>query len=79
MHALRIVLMVLLLIDSVALTTVVLLMDAKSAGLGSLGGMSDNTYWAKNKNRSIQGLLEKLARWLSIAFFVLAFGLTINF
>ena len=78
MQVLRIILMAVFLVIGLALTTVVLVMDAKSAGLGTLGGMADS-YWQKNKSRSIQGLLEKLARILSIAFFVLAFILTINF
>ena len=78
MEVLRYVLMSIFGLTGIALTAVVLLQDAKSAGLGSLGGMSD-TYWQKNKSRSIEGRLQKLSRILAIAFFVLAFALTFNF
>ncbi|MBQ6679775.1 MAG: preprotein translocase subunit SecG [Lachnospiraceae bacterium] len=78
MQVLRYVLMSLFLIVGIGLVAVVLLQEAKSAGLGTLGGMADS-YWQRNKSRSIEGLLQKLSKILAIAFFVLAFVLTINF
>ena len=56
----------------------IMLQEGKSAGLGTIGGMAD-TYWEKNKARSTEGKLEKATKIVSIAFFVIAFILTINF
>ena len=61
---------------STALTIVVLLQEGKSAGLGVVSGSSD-TYWGKNKGRSMEGTLEKITRILVVLFVVLALVLNI--
>lgn len=61
---------------SIALTVIVLFQEGSSQGLGSIGGMADS-YWGKNKGRSVEGTLEKLTRVLALAFLVLAFVLNI--
>ena len=45
--------------------------EGKSAGLGTIAGAAD-TYWGKNKGRSIEGKLETVTKVLAVAFFVLA-------
>lgn len=77
MGALRIVLTILFIIVSVALSGIVLLQEGKSAGLGAISGAAD-TYWGKNKGRSMEGKLVKITRYLAIAFIVLAVVLNIN-
>ena len=63
----------------IALTTVVLMQEGKSAGLsGSISGAAD-TYMGKNKGRSIEGRLEKTTRVLAVIFFVVAIVLNLNF
>ena len=37
---------------SVALTAIILMQEGKDAGLGTIGGIGE-TYWAKNKSRSV--------------------------
>ena len=44
--------------DCIALTVIVLMQEGKSAGLGAIAGAAD-TYWGKNKGRSMEGALEK--------------------
>jgi preprotein translocase subunit SecG len=61
---------------SIALTVIVLFQEGSSQGLGSIGGMADS-YWGKNKGRSVEGTLEKLTKVLALAFLVLAFVLNI--
>ncbi len=62
---------VLLVIVSIALSVLVLLQEGKSAGFtGSINGAAD-TYWGKNKGRSMEGALEKSTKYLGIAFMVL--------
>lgn len=58
-------------IVALVLTVVVLMQEGKSAGLGTISGAAE-TYWGKNKGRSMEGKLEKATRILAVAFFVLA-------
>ena len=71
MGALRIVLTIVFIIVSVALAAIVLLQEGKSAGLGAISGAAE-TYWGKNKGRSMEGKLVKITRYLAIGFLVLA-------
>ena len=72
MEILRIVLSVIFILVSIALTVVVLLQEGKSAGLsGSISGIAE-TYWGKNKGRSVEGKLERGTTFLAIGFMVLA-------
>ena len=55
MAALRTALTIIYIIICVALVVIVLMQEGKSAGLsGSINGVAD-TYWGKNKGRSIEG------------------------
>ena len=56
---------------SVALTVIILMQESKSAGLGAIAGAAD-TYWGKNKGRSMEGMLVKLTRIFVILFIVIA-------
>lgn len=78
MEALRIILTVIFVIVCIALSAIVLLQEGKSAGLGAISGAAD-TYWGKNKGRSMEGFLVKLTRILAVAFFLLAAVLNIPF
>ena len=55
----------------IALTVIVLLQEGKSAGLGAVSGMAD-TYWGKNKGRSMEGNLEKFTKFAAFAVLALA-------
>ena len=74
--AVKTFLTVVFLIISLILIVVVLLQEGKSAGLGVVSGGSD-TYWGKNKGRSMEGALEKFTKILVVLFFVLALVLNI--
>ncbi|MDR3344346.1 MAG: preprotein translocase subunit SecG [Oscillospiraceae bacterium] len=70
----EIVLGVLLLIICVAIVALVLLQEGKSAGLsGAIAGGAD-TFFGKNKGRTIEQLLVKITRIVAIAFFALVLG-----
>ena len=77
MGALRIVLTILFIIDCLVLTVVVLMQEGKSQGLGAIAGAAES-YWGKNKGRSMEGFLVKLTRALAILFMVLAIVLNLN-
>ena len=68
---LRIILTVVFILVCLALSTIVLAQEGKTAGLGTISGGAD-TYWGKNKGRSMEGKLIKLTRILAIVFIVLA-------
>ena len=58
------------------LSVVVLLQEGKQSGLGSIGGMADS-YWGKNKGRSMEGKLENFTKAGAFLFMLLAFVLNI--
>ena len=78
MAVLRTILTVIFVIICIALTVLVLMQEGKSQGLGSLSGMAD-TYWGKNKGRSMEGALVKITTGLAVGFMVLAVVLNLNF
>ena len=78
MAVLRIVLTILLIIISIVFTVIVLMQEGKSAGLGAISGAAE-TYWGKNKGRSMEGALVKLTTILGVAFIVLSLVLNLNF
>lgn len=76
MSAVKIILSIILVILGIALTVIVLMQEGKSAGLGSIAGVAD-TYWGKNKGRSMEGTLEKFTKFAAITFFVIALLLNV--
>lgn len=77
MGALRIILTILFIIVCVVLAAIVLMQEGKSAGLGAISGAAE-TYWGKNKGRSMEGKLVMITKILAIAFMVLAIVLNLN-
>ena len=65
MQILRTILTILFVIDCIALTVVVLMQEGKSQGLGAIAGAAD-TYWGKNKGRSMEGGLVKATTVLAV-------------
>lgn len=77
MEIFRIILTVIFILVCVALTVLVLMQEGKSAGLGAISGAAE-TYWGKNKGRSMEGLLVKITKILAICFMLLAAILNLN-
>ena len=77
MAVLRIILTVIFIIVSVAIAAIILMQEGKQAGLGVVGGAADS-YWGKNKGRSMEGKLEKITKWLIVVFMILAVILNMN-
>ncbi|MCR5739094.1 MAG: preprotein translocase subunit SecG [Lachnospiraceae bacterium] len=76
MGALRLILTILFIIDCLVLTVVVLMQEGKSQGLGAIAGAAES-YWGKNKGRSMEGALVKITRVLAVGFILLAIVLNI--
>lgn len=77
MEALRVVINIIFILVCVALTVLVLMQEGKSAGLGSISGASE-TYWGRNKGRSMEGMLVKITKILAVFFMLLAVVLNLN-
>lgn len=77
MDTLRIVVTALYVVICIALTIVVIMQEGKSAGLGAISGMAD-TYWGKNKGRSIEGKLELATKILAVLFIVISLVLNMK-
>lgn len=77
MAALRIVIQILFILICIVLTVIVLMQEGKSAGLGAISGVAE-TYWGKNKGRSMEGKLVKLTKYLAIGFMVISIILNLN-
>lgn len=78
MGVLKIILTVVFVLVCVALTVIVLLQEGKSAGLtGAISGAAE-TYWGKNKGRSMEGKLEKFTKFVAVAFLILAIILNLS-
>ena len=78
MEALRVILTIVFIIVCLALIGIVLLQEGKSAGLGAIAGAAES-YWGKNKGRSMEGTMVKITKYLVVAFLVIAIVLNINF
>ena len=77
MGPLKIILTILFIIVCIALVVLVLMQEGKSAGLGAISGAAE-TYWGKNKGRSMEGQLVKITKILAVSFILLAVILNLN-
>ncbi len=74
----RIFFTIIFILVCIALTVLVLAQQGKQAGLGTIGGIGDS-YWGKNKSRSMEGKLVKFTTILAVLFIVIAAILNLNF
>lgn len=77
MGILKVILTIVFIIISLLLTVVILMQEGKQAGLGAIAGAAD-TYWGKNKGRSMEGVLVKITRIAVVLFIVLAVVLNLG-
>lgn len=77
MGTLRLILTIIYIFDCVFLAVVVLMQEGKTQGLGSISGAAES-YWGKNKGRSMEGKLVLITKVAAILFLVLSAVLNIN-
>ena len=78
MAVLKTILTLVFIIISLVITVVILMQEGKQAGLtGAISGAAE-TYWGKNKGRSMEGNLVKITKYLAIAFILLSVILNLN-
>ncbi|MGN0373135.1 MAG: preprotein translocase subunit SecG [Enterocloster sp.] len=77
MSVIQVILSIIYVILGIAISAVILMQEGKSNGLGgAIGGMADS-YWSKNKGRSMEGALEHFTRYGAIVFMVITIVLNI--
>ena len=70
---------ILFIIICLIITAVILLQEGKQAGLtGAISGAAES-YWGKNKGRSMEGKLEKITKVCVVLFFVISILLNMSF
>lgn len=68
---------VLYILICIALIIVIVLQEGKSAGLGTISGAAE-TYWGKNKGRSMEGGLVRITQVLTALFFIISLLLNLK-
>ena len=77
-HTLHTILLLVYILVCCVLTVIVLMQEGKQAGLtGAISGAAE-TYWGKNKGRSMEGGLELATRMLAVVFVVLSLILNLK-
>ncbi len=75
---LAVIVKIVYIIVCIALVVLVLMQEGKSAGLsGAINGVAD-TYWGKNKGRSMEGTLTKLTIVCAALFIILSAVLSLG-
>ncbi len=70
MSIIRWIFVIAIILISIAITIVILMQEGKDQGLGAISGAAE-TYWGKNKGRSMEGFLVRFTTGLVVAFFVI--------
>ena len=78
MAVVKVLLSIIYVVLGIAISVVILMQEGKSQGLGAIAGAAE-TYWGKNKGRSMEGGLVKATTIMGVLFFVLAVVLNLNF
>ena len=77
MLALKIIVNFLLVINAIGLIVAVLMQQGNQQGLGAISGGAE-TFFGKNKGKSMEGKLEKITKIAAVVFIVLAIVATIT-
>ena len=78
MQVIRLIVTLIYVAVCIGLVVIVLMQEGKSAGLtGAINGVAD-TYWGKNKGRSMEGAMNKITKYLALVFIVISVLLNLN-
>ena len=65
----RMVLLILMVVLSVAMILVVLFQPSSGDGMGAISGQVSDTFYTKNKGRSLEGIMKRLTLVLALSLF----------
>jgi preprotein translocase subunit SecG len=73
MAVIQVILSIIYVLLGVAISIVILMQEGKSNGIGGIA----ESYWSKNKGRSMEGTLEHFTRYGAIVFMIITLILNI--
>ena len=76
MQTLRLILLILEVLTSVALVAVIMMQSSKESGLGAISGNSD-TYMGKGKAQSLDKKLASATKWIAVVWVLVTMGLNL--
>ncbi len=80
MEVAKMIVTILYIIITLGLIAAVMFQKGKDAGMsGAIGGTGSDSFYGKNKGRTLNGILEKLTIVLAVLFIVAAIVLTVVF
>lgn len=68
----RMVLLILMVVLALAMIIVVLFQPSSGDGMGAISGQLSDTFYTKNKGRSLEGVMKRLTIVLGICLFVIS-------
>lgn len=68
----RMVLLILMVVLAVGMVLVVLFQPSSGDGMGAISGQVSDTFYTKNKGRSLEGIMKRLTIILAICLFVVS-------
>lgn len=68
----RMVLLILMVVLAVGMILVVLFQPSSGDGMGAISGQVSDTFYSKNKGRSLEGIMKRLTIVLGICLFVVS-------
>lgn len=69
---------ILLILASVLLTVIILMQDSKSDGMGAMMGGGSDSYYGKNRGRTLDAILNRWTKVVAIVFFVIVAAVNIG-
>lgn len=71
MNAFEIVGGILLILTGLAIIVLILSQQGRQLGMNAINGMSSDSYFGKNKGRTLDAMLERWTKVAAIAFFIM--------
>lgn len=68
----RLVLLIAMVVFALAMILVVLFQPSSDEGMGAISGQVSDTFYTKNKGRSLEGIMKRLTIVLAICLFVVS-------
>ena len=68
----RLVLLILMVVLSIGMILVVLFQPSSDDGMGAISGQVSDTFYSRNKGRSLEGVMKRLTIVLGICLFVVS-------
>ena len=68
----RLVLLIAMVVLALAMILVVLFQPSTGDGMGAISGQVSDTFYSKNKGRSLEGIMKRLSIVLAICLFVIS-------